>query len=191
MAQGKKNFIRLGAHLIFVDESGFLLTPHVRKTWAPIGHTPIIRHRFRNDRISVIAGITVSPVRYRLGLVAAFSVHNIAQVQVEQFLLQTLRHYRGHLIVVLDNSPIHRGLLIKELCQRFRRLHLEYFPAYAPEINPQEGVWAIVKRRLANSKPDNSKELETTVTTHLRAVARSRRILRGCIQHSDLPLFLP
>jgi len=63
MATGKKNSTRLGAHLIFVDESGFLLTPIVRKTWAPVGQTPIIRHRYRNDRISVIAGITASPVR--------------------------------------------------------------------------------------------------------------------------------
>ena len=190
MAKGKKNFIRLGAHLIFVDESGFMLTPHVRKTWAPVGHTPIIRHRFRNDRISVIAGITVSCARYRLGLIGAFSVHNIRQVQVEQFLLQTLRHFRGHLIVILDNSPIHRGTLINELCERFSRLHLEYFPAYAPEINPQEGVWAITKGRLANSKPDDIDDLENEVTAQLRSIARSHRILRGCIQHSELPLFL-
>lgn len=150
----------------------------------------MIRHRFRNDRISVIAGITVSSVRYRLRLVGPFSDHNIGQVQVEQFLVQMLRSFRGHLNVVLDNSPIYRGTSIKELCQRFPRLHLEPFPAYAPEINPQERVWAVVKRHLANSRQDNSEELETTVTSYLRAVARSHRKLRGCIQHSDLPLFL-
>ena len=34
VAPGKKNTARLGAHLAFVDESGFLLIPTVRKTWA-------------------------------------------------------------------------------------------------------------------------------------------------------------
>src|SRR5260370_8148720 len=68
MAEGKKNAARLGAHLVFADESGFLLTPTVAKTWAPIGQTPVIRHFDRRDRISVISGISVSPRRQRLNL---------------------------------------------------------------------------------------------------------------------------
>src|SRR3989304_3137100 len=68
VAPGKKNARRLGAHLVFVDESGILLIPSVHKTWAPRGQTPIIRHRYQRDKISVISGISVSPVRQRLGL---------------------------------------------------------------------------------------------------------------------------
>jgi len=49
-----------GAHLVFVDESGFLLIPNVRRTWAPRGHTPLLRHRQRRDRISIISGLSVS-----------------------------------------------------------------------------------------------------------------------------------
>src|SRR4030066_72860 len=64
-APGKKNARRLGAHLVFVDESGFLLIPSVHKTWAPRGQTPIIRHRYQRDKISVISGLSVSPVRQR------------------------------------------------------------------------------------------------------------------------------
>lgn len=54
-----KNAQRRGAHLAFLDESGFLLIPTVRKTWAPVGHTPILRHSFRRDRISTISSLTV------------------------------------------------------------------------------------------------------------------------------------
>ena len=42
MAAGKKNAARLGAHLVFIDESGFQLIPSVRRTWAPRGETPIL-----------------------------------------------------------------------------------------------------------------------------------------------------
>ncbi len=28
-----------------------------------------------------------------------------------------------------------------------KRLHLERLPGYAPELNPQEGVWNLLKRR--------------------------------------------
>jgi hypothetical protein len=31
---------------VFEDESGVSLLPSVRATWAPRGHTPVLRHRF-------------------------------------------------------------------------------------------------------------------------------------------------
>ncbi|MGH7308655.1 MAG: transposase, partial [Candidatus Rokuibacteriota bacterium] len=64
----KKNAERLKAHLAFADECGFLLIPNVRRTWAPRGHTPIIRHRYQRDKVSAISAVTVSPERRRVGL---------------------------------------------------------------------------------------------------------------------------
>src|SRR6516164_3708428 len=64
-----KNAARLGAHLVFADESGFMLIPNLVRTWAPAGQTPIHRHRQgRRDKISVISGISLSPRRHRLSL---------------------------------------------------------------------------------------------------------------------------
>src|SRR5271170_2793704 len=54
------------AHLVFLDESGFFLTPTVRRTWGPTGHTPELFTPDRRDRISAISGITLSPQRLRL-----------------------------------------------------------------------------------------------------------------------------
>jgi hypothetical protein len=54
---------------VFLDESGFMLTPTVRRTFAPRGETPILKSWDRHDRISAISAITVSPTRRRLGLV--------------------------------------------------------------------------------------------------------------------------
>ena len=58
LAASKKNAARLGAHLVFADESGFLLIPNVVKTWAPRGQTPVLRHYYRRERISVISGVS-------------------------------------------------------------------------------------------------------------------------------------
>jgi hypothetical protein len=55
VACSKKNAARLAAHIVFVDESGFLLIPTVRKTWSPVGQTPVVRHSYRHDRISAIS----------------------------------------------------------------------------------------------------------------------------------------
>ena len=114
MASGKKNAARLGAHLLFVDESGFLLIPTVRRTWAPRGQTPIVRHRYRHDRVSVISGISVSPTRHRLGLYFDRHTSNIRAPEVCRFLRSVLRHLRGRVVVIWDNGPIHKGEAIRE-----------------------------------------------------------------------------
>jgi hypothetical protein len=57
-----------GAHLVFLDESGFFLTPSVRRTWAPRGQTPILDAWDRRDRIAAISSISVSPRHRRLNL---------------------------------------------------------------------------------------------------------------------------
>src|SRR5215471_15494591 len=43
---------RRRAHLVFLDESGFQLTPSVRRTLAPRGETPVLHCWDRRDRIS-------------------------------------------------------------------------------------------------------------------------------------------
>src|SRR5271155_1406532 len=48
------------ATLIFLDESGFQLTPLMRHTWSPRGHTPIVPAWQRHDRISAISGVTLN-----------------------------------------------------------------------------------------------------------------------------------
>jgi transposase len=188
---GKKNATRLGAHLVFIDESGFLLIPSVRKTWAPRGQTPLVRFWQRHDRISVISGLSVSPRRRRFGLYYQLHLANIRAPEVCAFLRHLLRHLRGAVIVLWDNGRIHRGPLIQELCRRVPRLRLVPFPPYAPELNPDEGVWSITKADLANGRPDEVEALRVHLLGSLTRLRRSQRDLRGCITQSDLPLFLP
>jgi hypothetical protein len=65
------------------------------------------------------------------------------------------------------------------------------FPTYAPELNPDEGVWQLAKAALANGRPDHLAALSPAVRRTLRRIRRSQALLRGCIRGSDLPLFLP
>lgn len=190
MATYKKNAARLGAHIVFADESGFMLIPNVVRTWAPLGQTPIHRHRQgRRDKISVISGISLSP-RHRLDLYYLLFYDNIGQEEVCYFLRELLRHLRGPLIVLLDNSSTHKGDLIEQLQQQHRRLHIEHFPSYAPELNPDEGVWAQAKQELANSCPKDVDELMEDILRSIDGIRSSPEKLRACILQSDLPSFL-
>lgn len=161
------------------------------KTWAPQGCTPFQRHRQgRRDKISVISGISVSPQRQRLGLYYLLYFDNIGQEEVCLFLRELLRHLRGSVIVLLDNSSTHHGEPLGKLLRRYPRLHIEHFPAYAPELNPDEGVWSLAKRELANGCPLDVDELLDAVIGSINRIRTSPDKLRGCILQSDLPNFL-
>lgn len=189
MAPDKKNAIRLGAHIAFIDESGFLLIPPVRKTWGPRGQTPIVRHLQKHDRISIISALTISPRRIRFGLYYSLHEKNIHRAEVCQFLRHFLKHLRGSVIVLWDNALIHKGEPIRTLCSRYQRLHLEPLPPYAPELNPDEGVWAQAKYSLANGRPDTIDELWFQLIDSLENLKASQRNLRACLHQSDLPFF--
>ena len=191
LAPCKKNATRLAAHLVFIDESGFLLIPSVRKTWSPVGQTPILLHRYRHDRISAISGIAVSPKRFHCTLYCQLYEDNIQGEEVAVFLRHLLRQVRGHLIVLLDNGKTHRSDPVGELLGRTSRLHLVPFPPYAPELNPDEGVWNHLKSTLANGRPDTQVELMDVLADEICRLAASQSLLQGCIQQSNLPPFLP
>lgn len=181
----------MGAHLVFADESGFLLIPYVARSWSPRGCPPVHYYRQRRrDKVSVISGISVSPRRQHLGLYYQLYFDNVGQEEVCVFLRELLRHLRGPVIVLLDNSSTHQGNPLRHLLQQHPRLHIEHFPSYAPELNPDEGVWSLAKRALANSCPNDLEELVNDVIYSINGIRTTTQKLRGCIVQSELPSFL-
>lgn len=176
--------------MAFLDESGFMLTPTVRRTWAPRGNTPLLVHRYSHDKISAISTVTVSPRRQRLGLYCHFHFTNISELEVVAFLRLLLRHLSGHIVLLWDGGSIHRGAAVQQLLARHPRLHVERFPAYAPELNPDEQVWNHFKATLANGCPMTLDELVDDLSGVARRARHSPALLRGFIRESDLPPFL-
>ena len=167
-----------------------MLTPTVRRTWAPRGHTPLLRHRYSHDKISAISAVTVSPRRQRLGLYCHFHFTNISELEVVAFLRLLLHHLRGPIVLLWDGGSIHRGAVVQHLLARHPRLHVARFPAYAPELNPDEQVWNHFKATLANGCPMTLDELVDDLSRLARRARRSPALLRGFIRESDLPPFL-
>ena len=138
----------------------------------------------------MISGISVSPKRHHLGLYYLLFFDNIAQEEVCVFLRALLRHLRGPIIVLLDNSSTHQGAPLQKLLVQHPRLTIEHFPSYAPDLNPDEGVWSLAKGELANSCPKDVEELMEEVIRSIDGIRASPEKLRGCILQSELPSFL-
>jgi putative transposase len=195
VAAHAKRARRLGAHLVFIDESGFLMAPLVRRTLALRGQTPQLLHKIRHggrgrDKVSVMGALTLSPKRGRLGLYFSNIVNDyFDHVVVAWFVRQLLKHLRGHVIIVWDRGPMHQGPDIRQLQRDYPRLHVEQLPAYAPELNPVECVWSYLKwGRLCNYAPPDPETLDKTVFNELHGLRKDQKRLRGFWQGSDLPM---
>lgn len=104
-------------------------------------------------------------------------------------LRHVLRHLHGPLALLWDGLAQHRSQLVREFLRthadRFRIV--ERFPAYAPELNPQEYVWAASKTKdLAGYVPASTDDLLSRARTSIRRMQRSPNILRGALYQSGL-----
>lgn len=180
-----------GAYLVFVDEAGFMLMPSMRKTFAPIGQTPIARVSNPHGRISTACALTFSPERRHANLMfrllpdnANFTGHTVCQ-----FLGQIARRLRSPFTVIWDSIRIHLAQPVREFKKRNRHIVFEMFPKYAPELNPADGVWAYTKyARLANYTPQSLAELRTQVESELLALSQRPNVLRGFVHKTPLRL---
>jgi transposase len=183
---------RRRAHLVFLDESGFLLTPSVRRTWGPRGHTPILDAWDRRDRISAISSITVSPRRGRLNLYFQLLPKNanVHGADIVSYLRHLKEQLPGPLTILWDGSATHdRSHLVRAFLAEHPAIVSERLPAYAPEVNPDELVWSWTKYgRLANLAAWNTDWLYDHVIESLYYLRKHPQLLASFIKHTNLPL---
>jgi transposase len=125
-----------------VDESGFYLLPGVVKTYAPKGCTPI-RHPFdTRDPLSAMSGIPTDG-----DLFTMVRDDSLTGAESVTFLKHLLRYAGDRLLVIWDDSPIHRNSEVQAFLSEgtAHDIHLEAWPPYAPDLNPDEGVWQHLK----------------------------------------------
>jgi transposase len=194
VAARQKKAARLKAHLVFLDETGFLMLPTVRRTWGVRGQPPVLRHRLSHwGKVSAIGAVTLSPRRRRLGLYLDLHPNaNISQEAVVAFLGALGRHLRGPLIVVWDRWSVHRGRLVRQYLAGWRRIRLEWLPPYAPDLNPvDKGCWAQMKSHgLANHGLEDLEELTRAVRHEHRRLRRRQDLLRSFLRATGLPIRL-
>jgi transposase len=166
-----------------------MLQPTVRRTWAPKGQTPVLCSWDRRDRLSVISALTLSPKRRRLELYFSVERHNICAEDFAAFVADLLRHFPHGIILVIDRWMVHRSG-VRQLKSRFgRRVDVEWLPAYAPELNPDEQVWNHSKySQLANFIPDDVGHLAAAVKESLHIQSRKQNLLRSFFHCAKLKL---
>lgn len=146
------------------------------RTYAPCGETPELRYRYW-DHLSVISAITPDGKLYTMTQEESFKAPNIVR-----FLKHLSRHVPGKLLVVWDRLPAHRSNAVKDFLREggTRRIHLAQLPSYAPDLNPDEGVWNYLKRvELKNVCCHNLHELRTELRKSILRLRHKPGVIQG------------
>jgi transposase len=154
------------------------------RTYVPVGQTPILREWWTRDHLSAIAAISPEGKLYFHS-----QDHAIDAADVVAFLEHLLREVSGRLVLIWDGAPIHRSQVIKDFLASgaAQRMHLERLPAYAPELNPGEGLWQQLKGvELRNLCCFNLHYLRTELRNAVKRVRRTPCIIQACIAGAGL-----
>jgi transposase len=104
---------------------------------------------------------------------------------VVRFLNHLMRHIEGKLLVIWDGSPIHRGRAVKDFLSSgaARRVQLEQLPGYAPDLNPDEGIWKHLKCvELKNLCCQSLAELKVELRKAKERLRHKRDVILGCLR---------
>ena len=177
------------AYLVFIDESGFLLSPNIRRTFAPRGKTPIIRTSDPHGRISAIGALAISPKQKRpsfyYGLLSNNA--NYRSDSVVQFVDKVIQRISRPIIILWDAIPIHCSKATDQYLEQHDNVVVEQFPSYAPELNPVDKVWLYIKYgRLPNYVPLTVDELRDRLIDEFNALRNEQHVLASCVRRSGL-----
>jgi DDE superfamily endonuclease len=191
VAADQKGARAASAWLVFFDESGISLIPPVRRTWSPRGQTPLLRHRMAWKRASMAAALGYDPGGTKARLCFHLQPDSYDTDSLIKVLEQLAAFYAGHRVVLLwDGLSSPWSHKMRAHLERQRAwLTVERLPAYAPELNPVEYLWANLKGgELANSTADTVGEVADQAHHGIQRVCDSDSLVVGFLAHTGLSL---
>jgi transposase len=165
--------------LLFADETGVHEDGPVARTWGRRGQTPVVAITGQRARVNVISAI--SP-RGRLWFRCYRG--NLDAARFLQFLRALLRDVRGEIDLVLERHPAHVAAVVARFIHAHRaRLTVHLLPGYAPDLNPDEHVWAHLKGLFRRTPIDRDENLASAVDASMTMIQDDRALVRGFFGH--------
>ena len=172
----KRRAKRLGADIFFLDEAGFQSDPPLARTYGLKGQTPVVVTSGQRQSLNVI-----SAVNARGQFWAATYTGKLDAESFVVFLQNFVKGRTGRVFLVVDGHPAHKAKVVKEYVESLEgKLELHFLPPYAPDLNPDEFVWAHMKSNGVSKKPLKQNEsLQRRVEEDLIAIQRNPTLVRS------------
>lgn len=163
------------ALIFFADESSVRSDYHKGTTWAPKGHTPVVR---------------TTGARFSLNMISAVSPRGELRFMVHEgtataetfctFLKRLVQGVEQKIFLIVDGHRIHRARKVQQLLKKLDgKITLFFLPPYSPQLNPDELVWSQVKRRVGKQPVNSKDELKSRVQSALRSLQRLPEKVKG------------
>jgi DDE superfamily endonuclease len=186
-----------GSWICFEDEAGQNLRPPKARTWARRGHTPVVAVCGKGSgRVSVAGLVCLKPgarghLFYRIRIHRGRKGERRSMSEADYAELVTAAHHQLHAPVLLiwDNLNTHVSAVMRVLTSARRDwLTVIQLPAYAPDLNPAEGVWANMKNGLGNLAASNVDLLAAIVKNRLKRIQYRPALIDRFLAQTGLTL---
>lgn len=191
MAEHKKGGLKSKATFAFFDEAGVSDKPFVTTTWGKRGKTPRISSAGGWKTRSLMGMILFSGHRKQTGNYVWIKRSSVKKEDILSMLSDIKKKHGGTdtpFILLWDGLAAHKANVVQEfIVANSSWLSVHRFPAYAPELNPQEYQWSSLKRKdLGNYCPETMDDLERKARNGIRRMKNDSELLKGFLKKSGL-----
>ncbi|MER0478595.1 transposase [Streptomyces sp. Edi2] len=195
MAAGKSTAAACDGWVVFEDEAGQSMMPPRARTWGRSGRTPVVRVRGRGSGRVSMAGMTCYKQGERARMFYATREYNGRKDQPMGFgwrdfrdlLIRARIQLGGPIVLVWDNVRIHLTAPLRDfIAANADWLTVFQLPSYAPDLNPQEGIWSLVKRDIGNLAAADLSQITIAVKRRLKQIQCRPDLVDGCLAGTGL-----
>jgi len=172
---------KVGATIYFADEAGMRSDYHTGTTWAPCGATPVVNVTGRRFSVNMISAVSPrGDFRFML------TEGTVTATVFIEFLKRLMIGADKPVFVIVDGHPSHKAQLVKKFVESLEgKLKLFYLPPYSPQLNPDEQVWAHVKRHVSKRLVQNHEEMKKLALGALRRIQKLPGLVKSFFQQSE------
>jgi hypothetical protein len=172
------------------------MTPPTTRTWSRRGMTPVVRVRGRSQRRISIAALACYKPGERSRLIYRPIIHrdhkaggrrSFAWTDYRDLLIAAHRQLGRPIVLIWDNLNVHRDARMRAFADSRDWITIYYLPPYAPQLNPVEGIWSLLRRRCqVNINFSDPEHLMRTLRRGLREVQYRSDLIDGCLTGTGL-----
>jgi transposase len=172
---------RVGATIYFGDESGIRSDYHTGTTWAPQGQTPVVEATGRRFSLNMISAIsTQGELRFML------HEGSVDAAVFLEFIKRLMVNAKKPVFLIVDGHPIHKAKIVKNYVDsQAGKLKLFYLPPYSPHLNPDETVWAHVKRRVSRQLVESATDMKRLALGALRSIQKLPELVKSFFRQPE------
>ena len=170
-----------GATIYFGDEAGMRSDYHTGTTWAPVGQTPVVGVTGRRFSLNMLSAVSPQG-EFR------FMLHEgtVNAAVFGEFLERLMVAADKPVFLVVDGHPIHKAQSVETFVKAQQgRLKLFYLPPYSPHLNPDEQVWAHVKRRISQQLVQTNDEMKQLALGALRRIQKLPQLVKSFFRQPE------